>query len=50
MKSQCVAMAIGVLFSLAVGVGLMALVFHSSRFGYDDLPKHAGVDRDKTAD
>ncbi len=31
-----VAMALGVIFSLAVGVGLMALVFYSSRKGYDE--------------
>jgi hypothetical protein len=30
------AMAGGILFSLLVGVGLMALVFYSSRRGYDD--------------
>jgi len=30
------AMAGGVLFSLIVGGGLMALVFYSSRAGYDD--------------
>jgi len=27
----------GVFFSLLVGGGLMALIFHSSRHGYDDL-------------
>jgi hypothetical protein len=27
----------GILFSLVVGGGLMALVFYSSRHGYDDL-------------
>jgi hypothetical protein len=31
-----VAMALGIAFSLIVGVGLMALVFYSSRKGYDD--------------
>jgi hypothetical protein len=31
-----VAIAGGVLLSLAVGGGLMALVFYSSRHGYDD--------------
>jgi hypothetical protein len=31
-----IAMAGGVLFSLLVGCGLMALVFYSSRHGYDD--------------
>ena len=34
-----VAMAAGVLFSLIVGCGLMALVFYSSRSGYDEPPK-----------
>ena len=33
-----VAMAMGVILSLAVGFGLMALVFFSSRRGYDDPP------------
>jgi hypothetical protein len=33
-----VAMAIGVIASLAVGFGLMALVFLSSRKGYDEPP------------
>ena len=32
------AMALGVIFSLAVGFGLMALIFYSSRKGYDDPP------------
>jgi cation transporter-like permease len=32
-----VAIAGGVVVSLVVGVGLMALVFYSSRHGYDDL-------------
>jgi hypothetical protein len=31
-----VAMAGGILFSLLVGCGLMALVFYSSRHGYDE--------------
>jgi len=31
-----VAMALGVVFSLAVGFSLMALVFYSSRHGYDE--------------
>jgi hypothetical protein len=30
------AMALGVLFSLVVGCGLMALLFYSNRHGYDD--------------
>lgn len=31
-----VALALGTLFSLALGGGLMALVFYSARKGYDD--------------
>jgi hypothetical protein len=31
-----VAMILGVVFSIAIGAGLMALVFYSSRHGYDD--------------
>ncbi len=31
-----VALTLGTLLSLAVGGGLMALVFHSARKGYDD--------------
>ena len=34
--SGYIAMAFGVIFSLAVGVGLMALLFYSSRAGYDE--------------
>jgi hypothetical protein len=34
--SAYVAMAFGVVFSLVIGVGLMALVFYSSRKGYDE--------------
>ena len=41
-----VAMAAGVLFSLLVGVGLMALVFYSSRAGYDEPAKLIEPDRD----
>jgi hypothetical protein len=33
-----VAMVLGVVFSLVVGIGLMALVFYSSRHGYDGPP------------
>ena len=36
--SGYVAMAFGVIFSLIVGVGLMALIFYSSRKGYDEPP------------
>ncbi len=31
-----VAIAGGILFSLGIGVGLMALMFYSSRHGYDE--------------
>lgn len=34
----------GVLFSLLIGGGLMALVFYSNRHGYDDL---SGGDNDR---
>jgi len=33
-----VAMTLGIVFSLAVGCGLMALLFYSSRHGYDEPP------------
>ena len=33
------AMMIGVLLSLVVGIGLMALLFYSSRRGYDEPPR-----------
>jgi hypothetical protein len=36
--SGYVAMALGVLASLGVGFGLMALIFYSSRKGYDEPP------------
>jgi fatty acid desaturase len=38
------AMAIGVVFSLVVGCGLMALLFYSNRHGYDE-PYQADEDR-----
>ena len=31
-----VAMALGIVFSLVIGCGLMALMFYSSRHGYDE--------------
>jgi hypothetical protein len=37
--SGYVAMALGVGFSLLVGIGLMGLIFYSSRHGYDEPPK-----------
>jgi hypothetical protein len=34
------AMALGVVFSLALGIGLMALVYFSNKRGYDDEAGH----------
>jgi hypothetical protein len=38
------AMTLGVLFSLVVGIGLMALVFYSNRHGYDEGGRGEGQD------
>ena len=35
-----IAMTLGVVFSLIVGVGLMGLVFYSARQGYDEPHRH----------
>lgn len=43
-----IAMAIGVVFSVLVGVGLMALVFYSSRAGYDEPARLIRTDADET--
>jgi formate hydrogenlyase subunit 3/multisubunit Na+/H+ antiporter MnhD subunit len=40
--SAYVAMALGIVFSLVVGVGLMALVFYSHRHGYDERGQGRG--------
>jgi len=40
-----VAMALGIILSLVVGCGLMALLFYSSRHGYDE-PFRSDEDRD----
>jgi hypothetical protein len=40
------AMAFGVAISLAVGFGLMALIFYSSRKGYDEPPVLIVPERD----
>jgi hypothetical protein len=45
-----VAMALGIVFSLIVGIGLMALVFYSSRSGYDEPARLIGSDRDQTGE
>jgi hypothetical protein len=44
--SGYVAMALGVIFSLLVGFGLMALLFYSSRKGYDQPPVLIAPDND----
>jgi hypothetical protein len=41
-----IAMAVGIFFSLVVGCGLMALVFYSSRHGYDDAASRERPERD----
>jgi hypothetical protein len=35
-----IAITLGIVFSLLVGCGLMALVFYSSRHGHDEPPDH----------
>lgn len=40
------ALILGVSFSYALGVGLMVILFHSSRF-YDDSPHNAALDQFK---
>ena len=42
------AMALGVILSLAVGFGLMALLFYSSRKGYDEPPVMIVPENDST--
>jgi fatty acid desaturase len=46
--SVWVALIAGVVFSLIVGVGLMALLFYSSRAGYDE-PPHRETERNNRA-
>jgi hypothetical protein len=36
------AITLGIFISVAVGVGLMTLVFYSSRYGYDEPPRRLG--------
>ena len=38
-ESGSMAMIIGVIFTLILGVGLMALIFFSSRSGFDEPPE-----------
>lgn len=37
--SGYIAMIAGIVFSLIIGCGLMALLFYSSRRGYDEPPR-----------
>ena len=46
--SSYVAMVLGVVISLAVGFGLMALLFYSSRKGYDEPPVMIVPENDST--
>jgi hypothetical protein len=46
--SGYVAMAFGVIVSLGVGFGLMALIFYSSRKGYDEPPVLLPPDGDES--
>ena len=39
-----IAMGLGIVFSLVVGCGLMALVFYSSRHGYDEAAHRDSAD------
>ena len=41
-----IAMILGIVFSLIIGCGLMALLFYSSRHGYDEPYRADGEDRD----
>jgi hypothetical protein len=41
------AMAVGILFSLVFGIGLMALLFYSSRSGYDEPARIVPSDDDE---
>ncbi|HYA07504.1 MAG TPA: hypothetical protein VEF90_16590 [Xanthobacteraceae bacterium] len=46
-ESGYVAMTLGVVFSLLVGFALMALLFYSSRHGYDEQAKARRVEDDR---
>jgi hypothetical protein len=41
-----IALGLGVLFSLVIGCGLMALIFYSSRHGYDERLKNIDFHRE----
>jgi hypothetical protein len=46
---ETIAMALGIFFSCLVGFGLMALMFYSSRMGYDEAPTYT-QDADNESD
>lgn len=41
-----IAMALGIIFTMAVGFGLMALLFHSNKHGHDEVVYHLTDDDD----
>jgi hypothetical protein len=48
--SGYIAMALGIILSLGVGFGLMALIFYSSRTGYDEPPVLVTMNDDDNSD
>jgi hypothetical protein len=42
--SGYLSMGLGIVFSLLIGVGLMGLLFYSSRHGYDESPEVQRID------
>jgi hypothetical protein len=42
-----IALGLGVFFSIVIGCGLMALMFYSSRRGYDEATKQIGHDKSR---
>jgi hypothetical protein len=38
-ESGYLTMALGIIFAPVIGVGLMGLLFYSSRYGYDESPE-----------
>jgi hypothetical protein len=40
-------MAFGVVLTIAVGAGLMALIFYSSRMGYDEIAHQGEFEKDR---
>jgi hypothetical protein len=45
--SGYLAMGLGIVVSFLVGVGLMGLLFYSSRYGYDESPELQRIDASK---